>query len=61
MEKTYPVYLTKGEMSAIIDAASQMADDFEDYYSFMGPKRVKKHVANYDSGMQKLKVKIKSK
>lgn len=59
MEKTYPVYLTKGEMRAILDAASQMSDDFEDYYSFMGPKRVRKHVDNYNSGMNKLKLRLR--
>lgn len=59
MEKTYPVYLTKGELRAIIDAASQMGDDFEDYYSFLGPKRVKRHVENYNSGMDKLKLRLK--
>lgn len=59
MEKTYPVYLTQGEIRALLDAASQMSDDFEDYYSFMGPKRAKKHSDNYASGMEKLKLKYK--
>lgn len=59
MAKAYPIYLTKGEMRAILDAALQMSDDFQDYYSFMGPKRVKNHVDNYNSGMYKLKLKLK--
>jgi hypothetical protein len=56
--KTYPVDLTKAEIRALLDAAAQMSDDFEDYYSFLGPKRVKKHVENYNSGMSKLKNKL---
>lgn len=59
MEKTYPILLTQGEIRALLDAASQMSDDFTDYYSFMGPKRVQKHTDNYNSGMQKLKLKYK--
>lgn len=51
--------LTQGELKALFDAASQMSDDFEDYYSFMGPKRVKTHVDNYNSAMNKIRTAIK--
>jgi hypothetical protein len=57
--RTVKMEFTKGELSALFDAASQMSDDFEDYYSFMGPKRVKKHAENYNSAMQKIRDKIK--
>jgi hypothetical protein len=57
--KLYLVALTQGELKALFDAANQMSDDFEDYHSFMGPIRVKKHTDNYNSGMQKLKRLIK--
>jgi len=52
--------LTKAELKALFDAASQMSDDFEDYYSFLGPKRVKTHAANYSSAMDKIKTAIKN-
>lgn len=53
--KTYPVHLTQGELRALYDAASQMRDDFEDYYSFLGPKMARKHTENYSNAMSKLK------
>jgi hypothetical protein len=57
--RTKKLAFTQGELKALFDAASQMSDDFTDYYSFMGPKRVQKHMDNYNSAMSKLKYAIK--
>jgi len=57
--KTVKIELTQAELRALFDAASHMSDDFQDYYSFMGPKRVVKHVHAYNSAMQKIKLSIK--
>lgn len=40
--KLYTVQLTMIELRALRDAADRMRDDFEDYHSYMGPKRVQK-------------------
>ena len=59
--RTVKVELTQGEISALLDAASHMSDDFLDYYSFLGPKRAQKHCDNYSSAMDKLRMKRRRK
>ena len=48
------VRFTKLEADALMSAASNMQDDLEDYYSFMGKKKLEKFIAAFHSGMQKL-------
>ena len=48
------ISFTKLEIDCLLDAASNMKDDFEDYFSFLPD--VKKRYAAYNSAMSKLAV-----